>query len=73
MGNWTETQTRELKDLYVEVNVPSDQLLKDKTALGTFVRTFNSRLDGKAEFTAEEIASKLLRLRKSGKLPRIRR
>jgi hypothetical protein len=73
MGNWTETQTRELKDLYVEANVPSDQLLKDKTTLDTFVRTFNSRLDGNAEFTAEEMASKLLRLRKSGKLPRIRR
>ena len=73
MGHWTATQTAELIHLYVENDVPSDQLLKDKASLDRFVGVFNSRLDGDAGFAAEEVANQLLKLRKNGRLPRIRR
>jgi len=61
-----------LKNLYVEFDIPSDSLIKDKDSLSKFTTTFNERLPNAPGFTDEEVATKLLRVRKSGNLPRIR-
>ncbi len=73
MGDWTEAHIEQLKSLYVERDVPSDELLKDKGMLEEFAKVLNSRLDDDAEYAPEQVAGQLLRLRKTGKLPRIRR
>jgi hypothetical protein len=72
MGDWGSAEIEELRKLYKENDNPSDQLVKDRAALDTFVATFNSRLGLEDAFTAEEVASQLFKLRKSGRLPRIR-
>jgi hypothetical protein len=58
-----------LKDLYSEVGVPSDQLMKDPARLERFSREFNSR--ARTKISGERLMSELLRLRKGGHLPRI--
>lgn len=73
MGEWDSEQIEELKRFYEENNVPSDQLVKDKTALDSFAAAFNDRIGEGGMFTSEEIADRLFRLRKGGRLPRIRR
>jgi hypothetical protein len=73
MGDWTKAQIEQLKNLYVEHDIPSDELLKDKAKLEEFAKALNSRFDNDAKFGTEEVAGQLLRLRKTGKLPRIRR
>ena len=73
MAKWSANEIEELKNLYKTNNLPSDQLIKDKTALESFAKILNSRLKRETPFTPEEIADRLLRIRKSGKLPRIRR
>ncbi|HCO94306.1 MAG TPA: hypothetical protein DIU00_10195 [Phycisphaerales bacterium] len=73
MGEWGSNEIEELKSLYRENNVPSDQLVKRKVGLDSFAATFNSRVGSGVVFTSEEIADRLFKLRKSGKLPRIRR
>ncbi len=72
MRKWENTEIEELKHLYKENNVPSDQLVKDKNALDTFVATFNNRLGSSEYFNSKEVADQLFKLRKSSKLPRIR-
>lgn len=69
---WNEDSIQELKDWYVENDVPSDTLLKNQDKLSEFTRRFNTRLDT-SSYTDKEVATKLLSLRKSGKLPRIRK
>ncbi len=73
MRDWTEAHIEQLKNLYVERDVPSDELLKDKRMLEEFAKLLNSSLEDDAEYAPEEIAGQLLRLRKTGRLPRIRR
>ena len=73
MGKWSNNEIEELKRLYQEKNVPSDQLVKDKDILDSFTDSFNSRIGADVGFNSEEIADRLFKLRKSGKLPRIRR
>ncbi|MHC4396665.1 MAG: hypothetical protein ACYS1A_13520 [Planctomycetota bacterium] len=72
MGKWESSEIEELKRFYKENNVPSDQLIKDKVILDTFAVSFNDRLSSGQNFTSKEVADKLFKLRKSGKLPRIR-
>lgn len=72
MANWGSSEIDELSKSYKENDVPSDQLVKDKAALEVFVATFNARLESTETFTAKEVADQLFKLRKSGKLPRIR-
>lgn len=72
MGDWGSTEIEELKKFYKQNGNPSDQLVNDRAALDSFVATFNSRLGSDDAFTAEEVASQLFKLRKSGRLPRIR-
>ena len=73
MGKWSNNEIEELKSLYKENNVPSVQLVKNKGALDSFTANFNARIAADVEFNSEEIASQLFKLRKSGKLPRLRR
>ncbi len=73
MSDWTETEKEELKKLYISTNVTSDELIKDGPALDAFVAELNRLVNSNDRFGAEGVADQLLRLRKSGKLPRIRR
>lgn len=72
MGEWTGDAVEELKKLYIETDVPSDQLVKDKNALDEFVAAFNTRVASEDEFSSKEVADQLFKLRKASKLPRIR-
>jgi len=72
MGKWESSETEELKRFYKENNVPSDQLVKDKVVLDTFADNFNDRLSSGKKFGSKEVADQLFKLRKSGRLPRIR-
>lgn len=72
MGSWGSVEVEELKKLYKKNDVPSDQLVKDKSALDQFVAVFNTRVGSDDCFSAEEVADQIFKLRKSGKLPRIR-
>jgi hypothetical protein len=73
MSNWSTESVEELKKLYVENDMTSDRLIKDSIALSQFAAKLNSRLSLPNGFSSEEIATELLKIRKSGKLPRIRR
>ena len=72
MGKWSNNEIEELKKFYKENNLPSDQLVKVKSVLDNFTAKFNARFSPSLDFTSEEIADRLFKLRKSGKLPRIR-
>jgi hypothetical protein len=73
MGQWNSNEIELLKALYEENNVPSDQLIKNKVELESFSAKFNTRAERGVSFSPEEIADQLLKLRKSSRLPRIRR
>jgi hypothetical protein len=73
MEKWSKKEIEELKNLYQENDVPSDQLIKDKVALDSFTANFNARVVKEVGFNSKEVADRLLKLRKSGKLPRLRR
>lgn len=73
MGKWGNNEIEELKRLYKDKNVPSDQLVKNKVILDSFTASFNACIGSNVVFNSEEIADRLFKLRKSGKLPRIRR
>jgi len=72
MSKWDVNEIEELKLFYKENNVPSDKLVKNKEALDTFASTFNQRVKPVEDFESEEVADQLFKLRKAGKLPRIR-
>ena len=73
MGKWGNIEIEELERLYVEKDTPSDQLVKDKSALDTFTATFNTRIGADQPFSAQEVADRLFALRKGGRLPRLRK
>ena len=72
MAKWSNNEIEELKSFYKENNIPSDQLVKVKSVLDKFTDKFNERFSPCQDFTSDEIADRLFKLRKSGKLPRIR-
>ncbi|MBW8001174.1 MAG: hypothetical protein FVQ80_04035 [Planctomycetes bacterium] len=72
MAEWTSEIEEELKKLYVETDIPSDTLIKSKENLSRFTSTLNSKLTDHDGFTQEEVAGKLLKIRKTGNLPTIR-
>ena len=72
MANWEEQETEKLKLHYTQFNMPSDQIIKDKDVLGNFTQLFNTKFTPNNDFEAKQVADQLLKLRKSGKLPRIR-
>ena len=73
MENWGNAEIEVLTNLYQENNVPSDELIKDKDVLAKFVEALNQRIGSGKNYTEKEVADKLLKLRKTGKLPRIRK
>jgi hypothetical protein len=73
MEKWGSAEIETLNRLYEENNVPSDQLVKDKDALKRFADNFNQKVDPRKSYTDKEVADQLFKLRKSGKLPRIRK
>jgi len=72
MADWSEVETEVLQQLYQEHDVPSDSLIADAEDLDAFTERLNARLVGSA-FTTDDIANRLLLLRKNGDLPRLRR
>lgn len=72
MESWGKDKIEKLKLHYRQFNTPSDQIVKDKDLLENFTSWFNSKFSPQEEFTPKEVADQLFKLRKSGKLPRIR-
>lgn len=72
MANWGKHKIEKLKLHYRQFNTPSDQIVKDKELLENFTSWFNAKFSPQEEFTPKEVADQLFKLRKSGKLPRIR-
>ena len=68
---WASNEIESLKSVYVETDVPSDALIKNRDALEDFTAS-NERIGVSGRFTPEEVAGELLRLRKGGSLPRLR-
>ena len=73
MKNWNEREIEKLKLHYKQFNVPSDQVVKEKDILEKFTEWFNTKYVTDKQFSSEEVAEQLFKLRKSGKLPRIRK
>jgi len=73
MKNWESDAIEKLKEFYKENDETSDDLIKNKDALDRFCESFNMRFASSVTFTSEDIADQLLKLRKSGNLPRIRK
>jgi len=70
---WTEQMEKELKWLYQENKVPTDQLLQDDFLKALFAAKFNHRVGSKKnQYSPAEIISHLLGIRKSGKLGPLR-
>jgi len=72
MASWGKDKIEELKLHYRQFNRPSDQIVKDKDLLEKFTKWFNVKFTPNEEFTPKEVADQLFKLRKSGKLPRLR-
>lgn len=73
MANWEEHEIEKLKLHYIQFNIPSDQIIKDKDVLEKFTALLNAKFTLNDEFIPKQVADQLLKLRKSGKLPRIRK
>jgi hypothetical protein len=73
MEKWNENDIAKLKLHYKQFNIPSDQILKEKDTLEKFTEWFNEKFTPNNQFIPEDVADQLLKLRKSGKLPRIRK
>jgi len=72
---WPVEHVQELQALYAEAGVPTDRLHKNPALLMSFARKFNWRIEnaGAADgYAVEQIWAQLERLRKAGKLPRIK-
>ncbi len=72
MASWEKHKIEKLKIHYRQFNKPSDQIVKDKDLLEKFTEWFNAKFTPDEEFTPKEVANQLFKLRKSGKLPRLR-
>jgi len=70
---WPEHADKELKWLYHENKVPTDQLQADEHLKTLFTAKFNCRLANKAsQYSPTEVMEHLVRIRKSGKLGPLR-
>ena len=70
---WTEHLEAELKWLYHENKVPTEQLADDPFLLRLFTEKFNDRVgDGQNPFQLKEIKQHLIQMRKSAKLGPLR-
>jgi len=73
MVSWTNDRKDRLKLHYEQFNTPSDEILKDRNLLEEFTSSFNTKFTPPEKFSPKDVAHQLLKLRKSGELPRIRR
>jgi site-specific DNA-methyltransferase (adenine-specific) len=73
LPKWPEHADQELKWLYHENKVPDSQLRKNKMLLALFTSKLNNRLKKIQHYTPDEVTNRLEKLRKSGKLPVLRR
>jgi 5'-deoxynucleotidase YfbR-like HD superfamily hydrolase len=73
MERWSEAEIEKLKLHYKQSNIPSDQILKERDKLENFTEWFNTKFSHDHQFAPEDIADQLLKLRKGGKLPRVRK
>jgi hypothetical protein len=73
MEKWNEHEIAKIQMHYKQFNVPSDQILKEKEVLENFTEWFNTKFSPDHKFTSEDVADQLLKLRKNGKLPKIRK
>jgi len=71
MTDWKKEEIEKLQIFYKQNNAPSDEIVKDNTVLVEFTKWFNARIG--SNFSSKEVADQLFTLRKSGKLPRIRK
>jgi hypothetical protein len=67
----TPDQAQTLRDLYLDMGVTTDRLSSDPTALNRLSRRFNRA--AATNYSPERILQELIRLRKSGRLPRLKR
>jgi len=65
----TEASIEHLKEAYISIGVPTDQLSSSPKALQKLTERVNRRSDG--THSGETLLRELLRLRKRGKLPRL--
>ena len=76
LSPWPEQHIEELKAAYREARVPTDQLHKDTHLLWSLCEQFNARLAASTgeidAYTPEQIWDRLEKLRKGGKLGKIR-
>jgi site-specific DNA-methyltransferase (adenine-specific) len=73
--DWPEAHVEQLRSLYVENGIPSDRLRNNPYLWGTFVRQFNERMENLGPpdgYEADDIWRYLERVRKAGKLGRVR-
>jgi TIR domain len=66
----TDSERNVLADIYRELNTPADQLSQSPKALRELTGAFNKQTS--KQFSGERLMWELLRMRKSGKLPRLR-
>ncbi len=67
----SDEERETLCEVYAEMGVSADQLLSDPASLEDLAQKFNSRSN--TSYAGERLIQELLRLRKSGKLPRLRK
>jgi hypothetical protein len=72
MEKWSKAEIEKLQLHYRQFKIPSDQLLKERDMLEKYTEWFNAKFSPDHQFAPEDIADRLLKLRKAGKLPRLR-
>jgi len=72
MASWGKNEIEKLKLHYRQFETPSDQIVKNQEVLENFTESFNAKFTPEERFTPKEVADQLFKLRKSGKLPRLR-
>ncbi|MFA5553678.1 MAG: TIR domain-containing protein [Phycisphaerae bacterium] len=68
---FTEEQIKVLKDTYQKIGIPTDKLLMQPTLIEQLSKVFQEETG--VQVSGERIMQLLLRLRKQGNLPRVRR
>jgi hypothetical protein len=71
MQKWDQNSIDALKKFYRRYNLPSDSVIKDPQKIEDFTNKFN--LENGYSFTQKEVADQILRIRKKGELPKLRR
>ncbi len=67
----TDNERDILADIYLHLNTPTDQLSQSPKALRELTRNFSKHAD--KQYSGERLLTELIRMRKKGQLPRLRR